>query len=113
MKIVILGGYGAFGGRLTRLLIQAGHDVVVAGRDCRRAAAFTRQYGGEPLALDLHGDLAPIAVAAPDLVVDAAGPFQAYADAPYRVARFCIEAGINYIDFSDDSAFTAGMALSE
>ena len=110
MKIVVLGGYGAFGGRLTRLLLQSGHDVVVAGRDGERASAFTRQYGGAPLVLDLHGDLAPIAMAAPDLVVDAAGPFQAYAAAPYRVARFCIAAGINYVDFSDDSAFTAGIA---
>src|SRR5262249_61234186 len=44
------------------------------------------------------------------VVVDAAGPFQAYGSDPYRLARFCIENGISYLDLSDDAAFTAGIA---
>ena len=64
--------------------------------------------------IDIAGDLSPIAKAAPAIVVDAAGPFQSCGDDPYRVARFCIEHGINYLDLSDDADFTAGItALDE
>jgi saccharopine dehydrogenase-like NADP-dependent oxidoreductase len=48
--------------------------------------------------------------AGPDAVVDAAGPFQAYRNDPYCVARFCISHGISYLDLSDDAAFTAGIS---
>lgn len=107
MKVIVVGGYGVFGGRLARLLVRDGFEVVIAGRDAEQAAAFAREHGGTPLALDLAGDLGPIAAAAPDLVVDAAGPFQAYGADPYRLARFCIANGIDYVDLSDDAAFTA------
>jgi hypothetical protein len=60
--------------------------------------------------VDIARDLTPIAEVAPLAVVDAAGPFQAYGDNPYRLARFCIEHGISYLDLSDDAAFTAGIA---
>ena len=43
-------------------------------------------------------------------MVDAAGPFQAYGGDPYRLAWFCIAHKIGYLDFSDDAAFTAGIA---
>jgi saccharopine dehydrogenase-like NADP-dependent oxidoreductase len=110
MRVLILGGYGVFGGRLARLLLEDGIEVIVAGRDTGKAAAFTRQYGGTPLVIDIAKDLAPIAEAAPSLLVDAAGPFQSYRGDPCRVARFCIERKINYLDFSDDAAFTTGIA---
>ena len=114
MKVLILGGYGVFGGRLARLLLQDGIEVIVAGRDAGKAAAFAKQYGGSPLFIGIAKDLSPIAEAAPALVVDAAGPFQAYRGDPYRVARFCIGRKINYLDFSDDATFTAGIsALNE
>ncbi len=109
MKVLILGGYGVFGGRLARLLLQDGIGVIVAGRDLERAVAFTREYGGEPLFADITDELSPIAKAAPDFVADAAGPFQAYGNDPYRVPRFCIQNGINYLDLSDDAEFTAGI----
>ncbi len=110
MKVLILGGYGVFGGRLARLLLRDGAEVIVAGRDAGKAGAFARAYGGSPLFIDIGKDLSPIAEAAPALVVDAAGPFQSYCRDPYRVARFCIERKIDYLDFSDDGAFTAGIA---
>ena len=110
MKVLILGGYGVFGGRLARLLLEDGIEVIVAGRDAGKAAAFTAQYGGTPLGIGIGADLSPIAEAAPALVVDAAGPFQAYGSDPYRLAWFCIGNKIAYLDFSDDAAFTAGIA---
>jgi saccharopine dehydrogenase-like NADP-dependent oxidoreductase len=109
MKVLIVGGYGVFGGRLARLLLKDGAGVIVAGRDLARAIEFTRRFGGAPLEVDIARDLTPIAKAAPWAVVDAAGPFQAYGDDPYRLPRFCIENGISYLDLSDDAAFTAGI----
>jgi hypothetical protein len=109
MRVLILGGYGVFGGRLARLLIQDNIPTTIAGRDYAKACAFTRAFGGEPLMVDLGADLSPIANANPDLVVDACGPFQAYHGDPYKVARFCIRHGINYLDLSDDADFTAGI----
>ncbi|MBX7483354.1 hypothetical protein [Qipengyuania qiaonensis] len=34
--ILVLGGYGGFGGRISRRLSDAGHEVVVAGRSLAR-----------------------------------------------------------------------------
>ncbi len=114
MKVLVLGGYGVFGGRLARLLLQDGVEVIVAGRNVKKAAAFTDSYGGTALLIDIAGDLSPIAMVAPAIVVDAAGPFQSCGDDPYRVARFCIEHGLNYLDLSDDADFTTGItALDE
>jgi Domain of unknown function (DUF4166)/Saccharopine dehydrogenase NADP binding domain len=110
MRVFIVGGYGVFGGRLTRLLLRDGAQVCVAGRDLRKAQAFTCRYGGEAFQLDVTGDLAPILRAAPDVVVDAAGPFHAYDADFYRLARFCIANKIHYLDLSDDAAFVAGIA---
>jgi saccharopine dehydrogenase-like NADP-dependent oxidoreductase len=113
MKVLIVGGYGVFGGRLARLLLKDGFEVIVAGRDPRKGDEFSRQFGGAALAVDTAGDLTPIAKSRPNVVVDAAGPFQGYGRDPYRLARFCIEHGINYLDLSDDAAFTAGIAQLE
>jgi len=110
MKVFVVGGYGVFGGRLTRLLLRDGAQVAVAGRNLEKARAFTCRYGGEAYALDVAGELTPILRAAPDFVVDAAGPFHAYGADPYRLARFCIANKIHYLDLSDDAAFVAGIA---
>jgi short subunit dehydrogenase-like uncharacterized protein len=109
MRVLIVGGYGVFGGRLARLLLKDGVNVTVAGRDLQRAREFTSRFGGDALKLDIAGDLTPVAKSGARVVVDAAGPFQAYGGDPYRLAQFCIENGISYLDLSDDAAFTAGI----
>jgi short subunit dehydrogenase-like uncharacterized protein len=109
MRVVIVGGYGVFGGRLARLLLKDGVDVIVAGRDLQRAREFANRFGGDALKIDVAGDLTPVAKSGAKVVVDAAGPFQAYSADPYRLARFCVENGISYLDLSDDAAFTAGI----
>jgi saccharopine dehydrogenase-like NADP-dependent oxidoreductase len=110
MRVLIVGGYGVFGGRLARLLVKDGFEVIIAGRDPHKAAEFSSQIGCDALEVDVAGNLAPIAKSGASVVVDAAGPFQAYGSDPYCLARFCIEHGINYLDLSDDAAFTAGIA---
>lgn len=105
-RILVLGGYGAFGGRLSRRLREAGHEVIVAGRSLAKAERFCAGEAGlVPLALDREGELA-LARHRPDIVVDAAGPFQA---ASLRVAEACIAAPVHYLDLADARGFVGAI----
>jgi hypothetical protein len=115
MRVLILGGYGVFGGRLVRLLRDVdGLDLVVCGRSLERARAFCAAHRGaarvEPLALDRADVAGALRDRRPDLVVDASGPFQDYGTDPYRVIECCIEAGIDYLDFADGADFVFGVS---
>ena len=113
MTVLILGGYGVFGGRLARMLIEDGADVVVAGRSLAKAKTFRSEWGGTTDAFDARDETslaAALATHAPEVVVDASGPFQAYGDDPYRVARAVLSSGAHYLDLSDDAAFTKGIS---
>lgn len=113
MRVLIIGGYGVFGSRLARLLAaDARLQVIVAGRSLAKAQALGV---GEAAVVDRDGDLATVFGAlTPDLVIDASGPFQAYGDDPYRVARAALAAGAHYLDLADDGPFVNGIkALDE
>jgi hypothetical protein len=115
LKVLILGGYGTFGGRLAQLLAdEAGVTLLIAGRSRDKAAAFCANLpsGAErlPLAFDRDGDVeTQIARIAPDLIVDATGPFQSYGADPYRVVKACVALGISYLDLADGAAFVNGV----
>jgi N-acetyl-gamma-glutamylphosphate reductase len=48
MRILIVGGYGVFGGRLTELLSNIPEiDLLICGRDLNRAEAFCARYKGQ------------------------------------------------------------------
>jgi NAD(P)-dependent dehydrogenase (short-subunit alcohol dehydrogenase family) len=107
--ILILGGYGVFGGRLAKRLAQdARLDVVVAGRSLSKARAFCSEFGGRPMLLDTEqGDfLQRVEAEHPFVLIDAAGPYQAYNQDPYKVAKAAIACGAHYFDLSDDAQFT-------
>ena len=109
MKVIVLGGYGVFGGRLARFLLADGLRVIVAGRSMKNAQAFTDAHGGEPFVLDLKTPDGLRDVLVPgDVLVDAAGPFQGYAD--YAVSRLAVDCGCHALDLSDDAAFTTGIS---
>ena len=112
-RVLIIGGYGVFGLRLARRLArEPGLDIVVAGRSRAKAAAACADWGGTPYALDrdAEGELErALADLAPSLVIDAAGPFQAYGADPLRVARAAIEAGAHYLDLADDRDFVVAI----
>ena len=58
---------------------------------------------------DRNGDLAPLlAKTAPDLVIDAAGPFQG---SDYRVPLGCVRAKIPYLDLADARGFVTGVSV--
>jgi hypothetical protein len=82
LRVLILGGYGTFGGRLARLLADEPRlTLVVAGRSAKRAEAFCAALPARatlmPAVFDRDGDTdAQLVALAPDIVVDASGPFQ-------------------------------------
>ena len=118
--------------------------LIVAGRSLASAQAFCAELQASaatvPAAFDRDGDveaqlraLAPDIVVdatgpfqvyganpyrveaqlralAPNLVVDATGPFQVYGANPYRVVRAAIALGIDYLDLADGSDFVRGVA---
>ncbi len=115
LKVLILGGYGTFGGRLARLLAaEPGSTLLIAGRSLDKAARFcaTLPQGAAALVFDRDGNVEQqLRAIGPDMVVDATGPFQSYGSAPYRVVQAALALGIDYIDLADGSGFVAGIRI--
>ena len=116
MRILLVGGYGTFGGRIVELLEDEPRlTLVVAGRSLARAEAYCRSRASAkaklvPAVFDRDGDLKrQLGEIAPDLAVDASGPFQAYGEGRYRLVEACIAHGLNYMDLADGAAFVAGV----
>ena len=110
--ILVIGGYGVFGGHVARMLCaDPALDVVVAGRDEVKAQDFCRMHGGRPQVFDRNdfalGEI--VNTVAPFAIIDSAAPFQTYADDTYKIAQLAIDCGAHYLDLSDDSDFTAGI----
>lgn len=117
MKLLIVGGYGTFGGRIVELLEgEAALSLIVAGRSLSSAKAYCASRGQTAATLmaarfDRDGDLAAqLDFLGPDIVIDASGPFQAYGAGAYRLVDACIAARIHYLDLADGSAFVEGVA---
>jgi hypothetical protein len=116
LTVLIIGGYGVFGGRLVELLRdEADLTVIVAGRSRTKAERFCLALGETkahlvPAAFDRNGDVAAqLTALRPNLLVDASGPYQAYGERPYRVIEACLAQGVNYLDLADGSDFVAGV----
>ncbi|MDF0694950.1 DUF4166 domain-containing protein [Rhizobium sp. MC63] len=128
LSLLIIGGYGTFGGRLARLLGDEPRlRLLIAGRSLEKADDFVAELrsprgwagrlGGNDLgawlqavAFDRDGDLIEqLTRLRPDLVVDASGPFQSFGEDPYKVVRACIGLDIDYADLADSTGFVAGI----
>ncbi|NKX43957.1 SDR family oxidoreductase [Roseicyclus persicicus] len=109
MRVAVLGATGVFGERLCRLLARDGHDLILVARSPAPLQRLASELGAEALSLDRRGDLGPLFARAPEVVVDAAGPFQSYGADPYRLPRACLAAGAHYLDLCDDCGFCAGI----
>lgn len=114
-KILILGGYGVFGGRLCELLApEKNLSFYVAGRSLAKADAFCALLppGAHRQALEFDRDadtVAQLLKIRVDLVIDATGPFQSYGVDPYKVVKACLTCGVNYMDFADGAEFVKGI----
>jgi hypothetical protein len=115
MNILILGGYGTFGGRLAYLLAEHKRlTLLIAGRSIQKAKKFCEglSTGAQkvPVFFDRNANVeAQIRKINPNIVVDAMGPFQAYRDDPYRVVKACLANGVDYMDLADGSDFVKGI----
>ncbi len=117
VRVLIVGGYGIFGGRLVELLEDdARLTLMVAGRSLSRArdycagrrAAVARLV---PVLFDrTSSDASQLQELQPTLVVDASGPFQDYGSDRYRLIENCIASGVHYLDLADGSGFVVGVA---
>ncbi|MEO1322417.1 MAG: DUF4166 domain-containing protein [Pseudomonadota bacterium] len=110
--VLVVGGYGVFGGRLALALSKNENlEIVVAGRDGKKAEAFCRGTPCRPLCLDrnAHDIIETLKRISPFILIDAAGPFQKYGERAYSLAKAAMEAGAHYMDLSDDAEFTAGI----
>ncbi|HEV8554432.1 MAG TPA: saccharopine dehydrogenase NADP-binding domain-containing protein [Casimicrobiaceae bacterium] len=113
-RIVVLGGYGQFGGRISRALAgERQVELIVAGRGYAAAAAFIGKLDGtvahcEPIVLDHAASDFPTTLRElrPNLVVHTSGPFQGQS---YHVARAAIDTGAHYLDLADGRAFVSGI----
>ncbi|MEQ1697125.1 MAG: saccharopine dehydrogenase NADP-binding domain-containing protein [Hyphomicrobiaceae bacterium] len=122
-RIVVIGGYGAFGALVAERLVRGGGcEVVIAGRSEVRGRAAAAELGTRfgckvgsaavDAALVTAAELVALAAGhAPHgraaVVVNASGPFQG---ADYGLARACIEARCHYVDLADGRAFVTGIA---
>lgn len=101
-QVLILGGQGRIGQSVAAdLLNHTEVQLVLTGRTLHAPIAHPRI---QRLAIDLSDQAAlDRAVAASQLVIHCAGPFR-YRDG--RVLQTCIDHRVNYLDVSDDRAFT-------
>ncbi len=115
MRVLIVGGYGTFGGRLVDLLLdRAALELIVAGRDVSKAHAFCASRSGaarlRTVAINRAAPDAVLREVAPDVVVDASGPFQVYGEQPYALIEACIAQGCHYLDLADGADFVGGVS---
>lgn len=114
-RVLVIGGYGFFGRRLVeRLVRQQGLHIIAAGRSACHGQRLVETL--HPLALaevssatlDVHssGLERELRALAPDIVVNASGPFQGQ---QYLVAKACMAVGAHYIDLADGREFVAGI----
>lgn len=110
--VLVLGGYGFFGQRISAALAStASLRVLIGARDLGRATATARAIALPPehaTALDardpsLGAALRRLQV---DTLIHTAGPFQGQ---DYSVALGAIAAGCNYVDLADGREFVAGI----
>lgn len=113
-RILIIGGYGAFGARAAeRLAREIDLDIVIAGRSASRGAQAAADLSRTAIARVSHVALDASALEAdalrslaPAVVINASGPFQKQ---NYSVATAAIAAGAHYIDLADARAFVTGI----
>lgn len=110
--VLVLGGYGFFGKRISAALASTGLlRVLIGGRDSEYATAAAQALGLPPeqaVALDAYGPhlSASLRRLQADVVIHTAGPFQGQ---EYSVARAAIEAGCHYVDLADGRQFVTGI----
>lgn len=113
--VLVIGGYGNFGSRLSHFLAKSEVSFIIAGRNEAKATALknnlTELYPNSLVStalLDIHSNslLAELKTIKPFIVVNACGP---YIPNHYDLAEQCIKAGVHYIDLADNREFVVNI----
>jgi saccharopine dehydrogenase-like NADP-dependent oxidoreductase len=110
--VLVIGGYGFFGGRICAALAKnPATSLLIGGRSRDSGRRLARQLGLDPAqAVGIDTGSSTFREALKELraqtIVHTAGPFQGQ---DYTVARAAIDAGCNYIDLADGRQFVAGI----
>lgn len=117
LRVLLIGATGVFGARIAaRLVHDARFELILAGRTRAALERLRDQLGDASVAvavavavIDVDADDLPTTLQrlAPQLVIHAAGPFQAQ---DYRVAEACLACHAHYVDLADGRHFVAGIA---
>ncbi|MHB1057060.1 MAG: saccharopine dehydrogenase family protein [Rhodanobacter sp.] len=112
LRVVLIGAAGVFGSRIARQLADDPRlALALAGRQQASLAAL-RDSLDDPsvqvatLDVATSGLAKALAALQPQLVIHAAGPFQAQ---DYRVAEACLACGSDYVDLADGRDFVGGI----
>ncbi len=113
-QILILGGYGNFGERISASLAKDNIPIIIAGRDLAKANALQNkliQNTGnsciQAVAFDAGKSLShQLELLKPTVVINTIGPFQS---ADYAIAEVCIAHQVHYIDLADARDFVTGI----
>ncbi len=103
-KILILGGYGTFGRRITGALTKMPYvECMMGGRNPERAKRVARQTGARSIKVDTNDtDSLRHALDGVFAVINASGPYE---NGNFQVARQCARLGIHYIDLADSREY--------
>jgi saccharopine dehydrogenase-like NADP-dependent oxidoreductase len=113
-RILVIGGYGAFGARVSeRLSREPNLEVIVAGRREDAASAYAAELARTARAAVSHAALDAATATAKNIrslgaavLINASGPFQGQS---YGLARACIASRCHYVDLADARAFVTGI----
>ena len=109
-RVLIIGGYGNFGGYIARdLAADPNISLLIGGRSREKADAFARGLEAANAAqgcrIDIDADIAArLLEIRPRVVIHTTGPFQSQ---DHRVARAAIAAGAHYLDLADAREFVS------
>ena len=106
-KVLILGGYGNFGQKISTRLAKSGISIIIAGRSKEKAEKLAKQLTAEATGFNVNKELnEQLKILKPSVVINTCGPFQ---NADYAVAKTCIENKVHYIDLADGRDFVCGI----
>ena len=104
--VLLVGASGVFGSRLAeRLALEPDVALTLAGRRAAPLEAVRAAIGGGAVRCLDRDTIEPRELAGYDLVIDAAGPFQASGT---RLVEAAIAAGVDYLDLADAREWVVG-----
>jgi hypothetical protein len=101
-KIVVIGGYGAFGSLISDQLVDSA-KVVIAGRNRKTGEKFADVIGADFVLCNAKdkGSLQK-AISSAFIAINASGPFLS---SDYSIPQTCIEENCHYIDLADNREY--------